>query len=296
MINLKVNSLDVSIESGRFSDGALRVQLLGVLPRQCESATISVTADTDPQHQFFEVACVVDILRFINPRMRICLFMPYLPYARQDRRMVQNDAFTLKVFAKQLNALELDSIIVFDAHSDVGPGLIDNVFNIPQARLLQINPLHYGLTQGDDIVIVSPDAGALKKIHGIQKVVPNIGLVVLDKERDVSTGNIVGMRIVDCSLSSLEGRRCVIFDDICDGGMTFIGAAEALKKAGAKTVELVVTHGIFSKGYDRLLKNGVDKIYTTNSVSFCEKPHEDDPQVRIYDCGHFARTLNYSGV
>ncbi|AVJ48165.1 ribose-phosphate pyrophosphokinase [Salmonella phage SE131] len=293
MINLSVNALDVAIDTGKFSDGALRLKLSGVLPRNVESAIIRVTADTDPQNQFFEVACVVSVLRWINPRIRITLFMPYLPYARQDRRMVANDAFTLKVYANQLNALELDSVLVFDAHSDVGPGLIENCVNIPQNRLLQVNPWHYGLTAGDDIVIVSPDAGALKKIHGIQKVIPNIGLVVLDKERNVETGEIVGMRIVDSTLQSLEDRRCVIFDDICDGGMTFIGAATALKKAGAKSVELVVTHGIFSKGYDHLLQNGVDKIYTTDSVAFCEKPHVDHPQVRIYNCDHLMRTLNY---
>lgn len=293
MINLSVNALDVAIDTGKFSDGALRLKLSGVLPRHVESAIIRVTADTDPQNQFFEVACVVSVLRWINPRIRITLFMPYLPYARQDRRMVANDAFTLKVYANQLNALELDSVLVFDAHSDVGPGLIENCVNIPQNRLLQVNPWHYGLTAGDDIVIVSPDAGALKKIHGIQKVIPNIGLVVLDKERNVETGEIVGMRIVDSTLQSLEDRRCVIFDDICDGGMTFIGAATALKKAGAKSVELVVTHGIFSKGYDHLLQNGVDKIYTTDSVAFCEKPHVDHPQVRIYNCDHLMRTLNY---
>lgn len=293
MINLSVNALDVAIDTGKFSDGALRLKLSGVLPRHVESAIIRVTADTDPQNQFFEVACVVSVLRWINPRIRITLFMPYLPYARQDRRMVTNDAFTLKVYANQLNALELDSVLVFDAHSDVGPGLVENCVNIPQNRLLQVNPWHYGLTAGDDIVIVSPDAGALKKIHGIQKVIPNIGLVVLDKERNVETGEIVGMRIVDSTLQSLEDRRCVIFDDICDGGMTFIGAATALKKAGSKSVELVVTHGIFSKGYDHLLQNGVDKIYTTDSVAFCEKPHVDHPQVRIYNCDHLMRTLNY---
>lgn len=293
MINLSVNALDVAIDTGKFSDGALRLKLSGVLPRHVESAIIRVTADTDPQNQFFEVACVVSVLRWINPRIRITLFMPYLPYARQDRRMVTNDAFTLKVYANQLNALELDSVLVFDAHSDVGPGLIENCVNIPQNRLLQVNPWHYGLTVGDDIVIVSPDAGALKKIHGIQKVIPNIGLVVLDKERNVETGEIVGMRIVDSTLQSLEDRRCVIFDDICDGGMTFIGAATALKKAGAKSVELVVTHGIFSKGYDHLLQNGVDKIYTTDSVEFCEKPDYGHPQIRIYSCDHLMRTLNY---
>lgn len=207
MINLSVNALDVAIDTGKFSDGALRLKLSGVLPRHVESAIIRVTADTDPQNQFFEVACVVSVLRWINPRIRITLFMPYLPYARQDRRMVTNDAFTLKVYANQLNALELDSVLVFDAHSDVGPGLIENCVNIPQNRLLQVNPWHYGLTAGDDIVIVSPDAGALKKIHGIQKVIPNIGLVVLDKERNVETGEIVGMRIVDSTLQSLEDRR-----------------------------------------------------------------------------------------
>ena len=85
--------------------------------------------------------------------------------------------------------------------------------------------------------------------------------VVLSKKRELATGKILGMEIV----SGTPGECCIIVDDLCDGGATFIGAAKCLREAGAKFVGLVVAHGIFSKGLDVLFDNGIDHIHTSNS-------------------------------
>lgn len=85
--------------------------------------------------------------------------------------------------------------------------------------------------------------------------------VVLSKKRELATGKILGMEIV----SGTPGECCIIVDDLCDGGATFIGAAQCLREAGAKYVGLVVAHGIFSKGVQYVLDNGIDHIHVSNS-------------------------------
>lgn len=291
MLRLKLNALEIPLSQGLFSDGALRLKLQGSLPRVCESASIYVTHDRDPQNTYFEIAAVVDIVRSMNPRIKINLFMPYLPYARQDRRMEFADSFTLRLFTDNINRLELDSVLIFDSHSDVGTALLKNCVSVPQSSLIQSNPFRYELTKGEPIVVVAPDAGALKKVHGVQAALSIKDVVVLDKERDVTTGEIKGMRIVDSPFENLEGRRLVIFDDICDGGATFVGAAKALKEAGASSVELVVTHGIFGRGTDLLLNSGIDQIFTTDSVQMFQVEKSD--KVHIFSCEHMALNLNY---
>src|SRR5690606_20401798 len=107
-------------------------------------------------------------------------------------------------------------------------------------------------------IIISPDAGSNKKIKDLAKYIHEldggdtgnvITVVKCDKSRDVSTGNISGFEVYS---DDLQGRDCIIVDDICDGGGTFIGLAQELEKKNAGSLYLIVTHGIFSKGLKEL--------------------------------------------
>jgi ribose-phosphate pyrophosphokinase len=184
------------------------------------------------------------------------LIYPYFPYARQDRVMQPDEPFSLKIFCDMVNGQNFKSVAIHDPHSDVTPALLNNCIVIPQWELAQRTlPQEYI----SEYLFVSPDAGAYKKVSKLISDDKRIAIGV--KNRD-SQGNITHTDVF--SPVPIEGQNCVIVDDICDGGRTFIELAKTLKDKGADSVILYVTHGIFSKGID-VLKEHIDHVYTTNS-------------------------------
>jgi ribose-phosphate pyrophosphokinase len=113
---------------------------------------------------------------------------------------------------------------------------------------------------GNEALLISPDGGALKKIYKVSEFLGGIEVVECSKSRDVKTGKLSGFKVY---ADDLEGKDCLIVDDICDGGGTFIGLADELKKKNAGKLYLAVSHGIFNKGFESLTV--FDKIFTTNS-------------------------------
>lgn len=209
-----------------------------------------------------------DALRNMEPDVPVYLNLGYIPYARQDRIMEQGEAFSLKVFASLINSCGFKKVYVDDPHSDVAPALINNVDVNPQWDIFadyvnQHHEIRQYLTNW--WVPVCPDGGALKKF--IKCVTPKgfsenqcaFGL----KQRDVKTGKILSTGIYG-NIHAIHGSNCLIIDDICDGGATFIALAKVLKEKGAKKIGLYVTHGIFSKGKDVLVEAGISDIFTPN--------------------------------
>lgn len=198
---------------------------------------------------------------------KVDLVYPYFPYARQDRIMDPNEPFSLKIFCELLNSRKFNSVTILDPHSDVVGALVDNCRIVPQWEVAK-KVIPAELFENEDVIFVSPDAGAYKKIS---KLISNDKrIAIATKERD-STGAIVKTSVY--SRMIFEEKTCVIVDDICDGGRTFIELAKVLKaERGAHEVILYVTHGIFSQGLDPLRPH-IDKIYTTNS--FANKSTED---------------------
>lgn len=192
------------------------------------------------------------------------LVMPYVPYARQDRQCFNGESFTLKVFTDLINSAKFNNVIVLDSHSDVAPALLVNCKNIPND--MYVNLAYSDIVTYNDerkgVVLISPDSGANKKTNKLFDSV-NVfqSLVKCDKKRDVSNGKLSGFEVF---ADDLQGACCLIVDDICDGGRTFTGIAEALKAKHAGNIYLFVTHGIFSNGFDELNKY-LKTIYTTNS-------------------------------
>ena len=228
---------------------------------------------------FMELCQVAEILRRLYDNPKIWVEYPYFPFSRQDRVMEKSprQSFSLKVFANLLNSQGFDKVITWDPHSSVTPALINNVEVINQDYFVYFIPELWAKLEDPDTVIVAPDAGAYKKVVGMAKD-PN-KVVVATKIRGAD-GSISHTEILNGT--DLEGKSCVIIDDICDGGRTFIGIAEALKARGANKyeIDLFVTHGIFSRGADCLIDAGIDTIYTTNSFP-------------ATDCGN-VNVLSYS--
>jgi ribose-phosphate pyrophosphokinase len=204
---------------------------------------------------------VVDALRRFDPTP-IRLFMPYVPYSRQDRVCNEGESFALGVFANLINSMNFEKVTIFDPHSDVTPAIINNVEVISLIDVVgKFDALTRAIMQ-PEVMLIAPDAGSNKKIAKLAGYFSHTDFLRADKLRDLATGNIKETIVY---ADKLDGKTIVIVDDICDGGRTFTELAKVLKKKGAAKVILFVTHGIFSKGSKPLFQDGIDEIFTTNS-------------------------------
>ncbi len=179
---------------------------------------------------------------------QISAFIPYLPFARQDRHTTAEDPNSLEVIAKILNNEGFKDVFVFDPHSRASSEAIVNL------RALNNHVFIQKVIQAmdvQDLVIVAPDKGAAPKMDLLvgylnscfkdKDILPSY----CTKERDPSTGKL--SRPVS-DITDYQGMRVLIVDDICDGGYTFIQLAKVLKEHNAGQIDLAVSHGIFSKG------------------------------------------------
>lgn len=204
----------------------------------------------------------VDALKRMNVKS-INLFIPYFPAARQDRVMIAGEPLTVKVYADIINAMNFDKVTVFDAHSEVTPAVVN---------YCQVITNHTFIAEivkkiGSEIKLISPDGGALKKIYKVSEYLGGIDVVECSKSRDVKTGKLTGFKVYN---DDLKGMDCLIVDDICDGGATFIGLAEELKNKNAGKLYLAVSHGIFNKGFNEM-NTIFERIFTTNSFKDFEE-------------------------
>lgn len=199
----------------------------------------------------------VDALKRMFVRT-IDLYIPYFPAARQDRVMILGEPLSVKVNAQLINGLDLNKVFVFDPHSEVTQALLNQVEVINNHNFVKKVIQHID----QDVVLIAPDGGALKKIYKLVEALGGIPVIECSKVRDVATGKLKSFSVY---ADSLAGKTCLLVDDICDGGGTFIGLAAALKEKQAGDLYIAVSHGIFSKGFDTLKEN-FKCIYTTNSI------------------------------
>ena len=266
MISLVVNQQNVTVSITTFPAGEIgvSVDIMGLKKALYGSDTIEVEIHT----QGYETNMLITIMQLkeaLNQlflthivKPRYTLLLAYMPFSRYDRHMYRGDAFGLKVFAQAINSMNFDMVVTLDAHSDVTAAVINNLYNVPQLETLMSHRF-----QREYDVVVAPDAGSEKKAAAAAKDM-QCDLVTLVKHRSVMTGEILGLEL---SSGSVKDTDCLIVDDLCDGGGTFIHAAKKLYELGAKSVDLYVTHGIFSKGTKVIRDAGIENIYTTNSFN-----------------------------
>lgn len=225
---------------------------------------VVITHRVNSMEHFMQILIAKDALE-IKGVKHFELFIPYIPYARQDRAEVNGESFTLKVFAKLLNSAKFDKVIVLDAHSNVSTALIDNCHNKFPSDYIGASILNILSKNPEGLYLVTPDAGANKKYAKIPSTFSSLkilGMIKCDKTRNMETGELSGFEVF---VDDLNGKPCLIIDDICDGGGTFIGLAQELKKKNCGRLYLYVSHGIFSKGLKEL--STYYSIFTTNSIS-----------------------------
>jgi ribose-phosphate pyrophosphokinase len=202
------------------------------------------------------------------------LYTPYFMGARSDRKFAEGSINYLKqVICPIINSQNFDTILVLDPHSDVLEACLNNYLKMDNHLIVK-----YALEDIDNkngaqnrICLVSPDAGAFKKIFDVAQKFDITNVVTAMKHRDIRSGKITHTEVPNLPVSiDGEEMKYVIVDDICDGGRTFTELAKAIQnqRPDAK-IYLIVTHGIFSAGFEELGK-WFEKIYTTNSVKDIE--------------------------
>lgn len=229
-----------------------------------------ITSSIKSSDDLMYTLMATDAIKHINNDIKIKLFCPYTPYARQDRLMKLGEPLSMKVFADIINQQGYRQVTIFDPHSDVSTALIDRVqalnnYNFVEFAFRKITGLagdqiYYATS---DICLVSPDLGAYKKIVKLADkldFVDKKNIITNIKIRDTDNGKIIKSELI----GNVKNKICFIVDDIIDGGATFLQLAKDLKEGGALSVHLIVSHGIFSKGYDKLFDD-IDSIYTTDS-------------------------------
>jgi phosphoribosylpyrophosphate synthetase len=193
-------------------------------------------------------------------KTKLILDCPYLPYGRQDKDISNELTFALFPFAGIVGTY-FHEFRTLDAHSEVMKSFVVDVPGGICRKWENESPKEYILYARDNSNsnrICFPDAGAKTRYHkmGLGDEYP----IVMNKVRDQSTGEITGLEIVEGK--AFKGDNVLICDDIADGSRTFIETSKVLIAKGARSVNLYVTHGIFSKGLDIVHESGIDKIYT----------------------------------
>lgn len=246
----------------KYPAGEIQVRLTDAgLLAAVKSSAYEIVANPIPD--VIELAQLADALNVIKDfRARVC-YLPYMPFGRADRRFKVGDTYAILVYSKLLKAMGFTQIITFDAHSKITGLSMENA----GMQFLNIDPVHSDDQIGSilqilngyhhNIALVRPDKGSIGRYD---LDVYNRPILQGDKVRDPITGKLSGFTI-DPAISEFDAA--LVIDDICDGGGTFIGLGEEIKRyAPDIKLYLYVSHGIFSQGEERL-KEVFEELFTS---------------------------------
>lgn len=223
---------------------------------------VYLTTQIQSMNDLMILFLATDAIRRMGIKL-IDVTIPYLPFARQDRVMVLGEPLSIKVIADLINSQNYNSVTVYDPHSDVAPALLNNCVAKTNYKFVD-----YFLRGKKDYYMISPDAGAYKKLFNLCKAIGFDGeIAVCNKVRNVATGEIISTTI---SVDDFKGKDCVIVDDICSRGGTFIGIANELQKRNCGKIYLIVSHYEGSADERKLSESGIYKVIKTNSMNDIE--------------------------
>jgi ribose-phosphate pyrophosphokinase len=192
---------------------------------------------------------------------RITAVMPFYGYGRQDRKAEPREPITAKLVANVFTAAGAGRLLSVDLHSGQIQGFIDNPFDHLTAMPVLVDYLREHM--GDDIVVVSPDAGRVKSAERYANVL-HADLAIVHKRRVKGAINSVEAKEV---VGNVQGRTCVLVDDMIDTGGTLVAAAEQLVEQGASQVCAAATHGVLSgPAIDRIKNSVITKVVVTNTL------------------------------
>jgi ribose-phosphate pyrophosphokinase len=221
-----------------------------------------------------ELLVCLDALRRASAR-RITAVMPYFGYARQDRKMGSRTPISAKLVANLITAAGANRVLTIDLHA----GQIQGFFDIPLDHLyaapVMLDDIKEQFPDLKNLVIVSPDVGGVIRARRIANRL-EADLAIVDKRRE-KAGESEVMNII----GNIEGRDCIMVDDIVDSAGTLCNAAAALKDAGAKSVSAYVAHGVLSgKAVERVKKSVLKSLVITDSI-MAPKSAADVENIRV---------------
>lgn len=250
--------------------------LLRLAEERCE---VDLVARIYNSQDIIDLCLLNDAIRGVDDRLRVHCWMPYLPYARADRRFTPGDCFGLAGFAIILNAMGFESVIAWDPHSDEAAKRINRMLPQSAEPFIEQAVVDFWKENGKQpIAVLFPDAGAAKRYkprdhYGCNTVLIEPLYHIAEKKRDAATGKFEGFTVPVLS------RPTLIVDDICDGGGTFLGIANAARvnQAAIPPLGLYTTHGIYSKGFDEICVV-FDQLYCAGTY----KESYDQPGPKVF--------------
>jgi len=207
-----------------------------------------------------ELLICIDALRRASAK-RITAVIPYFGYARQDRKPGPRTPISAKLVANLITQAGADRVLAVDLHA----GQIQGFFDIPTDNLYAAPVMAADIQAryaGRDLMVVSPDVGGVVRARALAKRLDNALLAIVDKRRD-RPGESEVMNII----GDVNGRHCILIDDIVDSGGTLCNAAQALLDNGATSVTAYITHGVLSGGaVARVNESALEELVITDSI------------------------------
>ena len=265
----------------RFADGEVYLQLLENV-RGSDVFVVQPTCKPVDEH-LMELLLMIDALKRASAR-RITTVIPYYGYARQDRKHKPRVAISAKLVADLLTTAGANRALVVDLHAPQ----IQGYFNIPVDHLFASPVLvdYFKKMELSNLTVVSPDAGGVERARFVAKKM-DAQLAIVDKRRtEMNVAEVMNV------IGDVEGRNCLIIDDIIDTAGTLVKTAEALKKAGAVKVFATASHAVFSPpAIERIGKSVLDQVVVTNTIPTNDEVAKE-PKIKVLSiAGLVARAI-----
>jgi ribose-phosphate pyrophosphokinase len=255
ILGMPLSAADV----GYFSDGEIKVEIEDNVRGH---DTFIIQSTCTPQNKnVMELMLLADALKR-SSASKITAIVPYYGYARQDRRVRSARVpISAKVVADMFSSVGIDRVLTIDLHSETIQGFFDMPADNVYATKLMMEDIKAN-NERDEIVVVSPDVGGVVRSRALAKFLDDTDLAIIDKRRAAANQSEV-MNII----GEIEGKVCIVPDDIIDTAGTLCNAANALKEKGAKAVKAYITHPVLSgPAIERLEKSQIDELVVTNSI------------------------------
>lgn len=253
----------------KFSDGEISVNLWETV-RGSDCYLIQSTCDP-VNDNLMEVLIMIDAMKRASAG-RINAVIPYYGYARQDRKAKARDPITAKLVADLLVAAGADRVLTMDLHA----AQIQGYFNIPVDHLIGMPILaKYFMDKGlEDVVVVSPDHGSVTRARNMAQPL-NAPIAIVDKRRPEPNKSEI-MNII----GDIEGKNCILVDDMIDTAGTITNAANALKELGAVSVRACATHAVLSgPAIDRIQNSAIEELVLLNTIPVPEEKKIDKMKI-----------------
>ena len=247
-----------------FSDGEISVDINETV-RGVDVFIVQSTS-SPVNNNLMELLIMIDAFKRASAG-RIKAVIPYYGYARQDRKAKSRDPITAKLVADILTAAGADRVLTMDLHASQ----IQGYFNIPVDHLLGSPILaksfvEKGFSEQDDVVVVSPDLGSVTRARKFADKL-NAPIAIIDKRRPKANVSEI-MNII----GDINGKRCILIDDMIDTAGTIANAANALKELGAKNVYACCTHGVLSgPAFERINNSAIEELIMLNTIPLPER-------------------------